>query len=106
MNRPVLGRNPRAPRPPAAPVAAPAAAAAPQRQAQRGRGSLLTAALVWVLIIYLTVPLQYFTGDMVGTNEDGGMGSANPLSRTIKLALLLFSVIVLMWKSRLAVLEM
>jgi exopolysaccharide production protein ExoQ len=86
----------------------PAAPSTPTSQHQAGppRGSLLTTILVWVLIVYLTVPLQYFTGDMAGTNEDGGMGAANPLSRIIKLVLLISSVIILLWKSRLALLEM
>jgi exopolysaccharide production protein ExoQ len=103
MNRSLSGRNLRTARPPAIP---PAVAAQVPSQAKRSRGSPLTAALVWVLIIYLTVPLQYFTGNLGATNEDGGMGSANPVGRTIKLGLLLLSVIVLTWKSRLAILEM
>jgi len=97
MNRPMAGRTAR--------VGA-AGAAIPQSRAQGGRGSLLTAVLVWIMTIYLTVPLHYFEGDLAGTTNEDGMGASNPLSRIIKLGLLLASVVIVAWKSRPAILEM
>ncbi len=97
MNRPMVGRPTRG--------AAPAAAI-PQSGAARGRGSLVTAVLVWIMTIYLTVPLHYFMGDMVGGTNEDGMGASNPLSRIIKIGLLIASGIIVAWKSRPAILEM
>lgn len=77
-----------------------------QGAAARGRGSLVTAVLVWIMTIYLTVPLHYFVGDMVGGTNEDGMGASNPLSRIIKIGLLIASGIIVAWKSRPAILEM
>ena len=65
------------------------------------RGSLVTAMMVWVLIIYLVVPVQYFVGDLNITN-DASMGAPNPLARTIKLGLLALSAVIVLWRARLA----
>jgi exopolysaccharide production protein ExoQ len=77
----------------------------PQSEAG-GRGSLLTAVLVWIMTIYLTVPLHYFMGDLAGATNEDGMSGSNPLSRAIKIGLLLASGVIVMWKSRPALLEM
>ncbi len=72
--------------------------------APAARGSLLTAGMVWILIVYLVVPLQYLVGD---TNllADASMAAPNPLARTIKLALLALSGVIVLWKTRMAWLE-
>src|ERR1035438_9529322 len=100
MNR-RLSLNSSRPRPQASPSAA-TPASVPDT-----RGSMIGAFMVWVLIIYLAVPVQYFIGDM-GSTDAGGMGAGgmaaggtdaggtgaggmaapNPLARTIKLGLL------------------
>lgn len=68
------------------------------------RGSMITGVLVWVLIVYLVVPNQYLQGNMdLETLE--AMGSANVLSRIVKLGLLVLSAAIVIWKSRLALLE-
>jgi exopolysaccharide production protein ExoQ len=69
------------------------------------QGGYVTAFLVWVLVIYLVVPIQYLSGD-VNLTTDASMGAANPLARTIKLGLLLLSTGVVLSKSGLALLEM
>jgi len=97
MNRPLAGRTAR--------VGAPGAAIS-HSGAEGGRGSLLTAVLVWIMTIYLTVPLHYFEGDLAGSTNEDGMGASNPLSRIIKLGLLIVSVVIVAWKSRPAILEM
>jgi len=90
----------------AGPAARARAAATPQATAARGSGSLVTAVLVWIMTIYLTVPLHYFVGDMVGATNEDGMGASNPLSRILKIGLLIASGIIVAWKSRRAILEM
>ena len=57
--------------------------------------------MVWVLIIYLVVPVQYFTGDLSGLDVDT-MGAPNPLARALKLGLLALSTVVVLWRARLA----
>ena len=65
---------------------------------------MLATFLVWVLIIYLAIPLEYLKGNpILGT--DAGMADANSLSRTIKLGLLFFSTAIVLWRSRLALFE-
>jgi exopolysaccharide production protein ExoQ len=61
--------------------------------------------MVWVLIIYLAVPIQYFSGDM-NLNNDTAMGGPNPIARAIKLGLLACSVVIGLWRSRLAWFEL
>ncbi len=61
--------------------------------------------MLWILIVYLAVPVQYFSGDFDPTG-DVSMSAPNPLARTIKLGLLLVSIGLLLWKSRLASLEL
>jgi O-antigen ligase len=61
--------------------------------------------MTWVLIVSLVVPLQYFTGDMLLNTSVVAMAAPNPMARTIKLALLAVSVVLLLWKSRTAWLE-
>jgi exopolysaccharide production protein ExoQ len=97
MNRPLTLRSPR-PQPQATPPLE-----------SRGwvpdtRGSLFAAFMVWVLIIYLVVPVQYLTGD-TNLTTDASMGAPNPLARTIKLGLLIFSSVIVLWRMRLAWLE-
>ena len=80
MNRPLTLRSPRA-RPQPTP--------SPQSRGwvPDSRGSLFAALMVWVLIIYLVVPIGYFAGEM-STGNDTGMAGPNSLLRTIKLGLL------------------
>jgi O-antigen ligase len=99
MNRPLTLRSPRARNRPAP---------APQ---SRGwvpdtRGSLFATLMVWVLIIYLVVPIGYFSGDMGGAANDTGMAGPNSLLRTFKLGLLACSILVLFSRGRLAWVEM
>jgi exopolysaccharide production protein ExoQ len=98
MNRPLTLRSPRA-RPPPSP--------APQSRSwvPDSRGSLFATLMVWVLIIYLVVPIGYFAGDMGGGN-DTGMAGPNSLLRTFKLGLLACSTLVVLWRLRLAWVEM
>ena len=99
MNKPIARRALRS--------GAPAPAVArPQAAAESGRKSLVTAILVWVMTIYLTVPLHYFQGDLAGSTNEDGMAGSNPLSRIIKIGLLLVSGGIIAWKSRIAILEM
>jgi exopolysaccharide production protein ExoQ len=117
MNR-RLSLNSSRPRPQASPSAA-TPASVPDT-----RGSMIGAFMVWVLIIYLAVPVQYFIGDM-GSTDAGGMGAGgmaaggtdaggtgaggmaapNPLARTIKLGLLVLSIGIVLSRVRLAWLE-
>jgi len=98
MNRPLALRSPR--------VQGPAQPAAEkQRWVPDARGSALTTLLVWVLIVYLAIPIQYLKGD-TDLVTDAGMAAANSLSRTIKLALLFFSTVIVLWRARLALLEL
>lgn len=97
MNRPLTLRAPRVP--------PPQSTAENQRWVPDARGSLFVACLVWVLIIYLVVPLQYLKGE-TSLVTDEGMGAANPLSRTIKLGLLIFSTVIVLWRARLAWFQM
>jgi exopolysaccharide production protein ExoQ len=83
-------------------VKPPAESRAPSPPSQ---GGLIAALLVWVLIIYLVVPIQYLSGD-VNLTTDASMAGANPLARTIKLGLLAFSTLIVLSKSRLALMEM
>src|ERR1700730_16078119 len=55
----------------------------------RGGKSFLPVALVWVLIVYLTVPATVF----LPPEEKVLDMSANPVSRALKMALLLISVV-------------
>jgi len=61
------------------------------------------AIMVWILITYLVVPVQYFTGD-VNLAEDplAAMSAPNPLARAIKLGLLILSAVIVLWRARLA----
>jgi len=98
MNRPLTLRSPRA---------------RPQRNPSlqsRGwvpdsRGSLFATLMVWVLIVYLVVPNGYFTGGMDAGN-DRGMADPNPILRTFKLGLLACGALVVLWRGRLAWVEM
>jgi O-antigen ligase len=98
MNRPLTLRPPRA-RSPANPPAE------SRVWVPDSRGSLLAALMVWVLIIYLAVPPQYFSGDFV-LNNDTGMSGPNPVARAIKLGLLACSVVIGIWRARLAWFEL
>jgi exopolysaccharide production protein ExoQ len=68
-------------------------------------GGLLAACLVWVLILYLVIPLQYFTGEM-DIAPELLMSGPNVLARTIKLGLLTLSVAILLWRARLTWFEL
>jgi exopolysaccharide production protein ExoQ len=98
MNRPLTLRSPRA-RPQPTP--------SPQSRdwVPDSRGSLFATLMVWVLIIYLVVPIGYFAGDM-STGNDTGMAGPNFLLRTVKLGLLAASTLVVLWRGRLAWVEM
>jgi O-antigen ligase len=100
MNRPLSLRSiTGSKRPPQAPPPVNARASAPDM-----RGSLIATLMIWVLILSLAVPIQYFSGDLqlVG---DAGMGVPHPLARAVKLGLLMLSVVVVLWRSSLAWLE-
>ena len=102
MMRPSTLSPPRSPRTPR--VQAPRPARGGVRPPD-SRGSLITTAMTWVLIVSLVVPLQYFTGDMLLNTAVVAMAAPNPMARAIKLVLLALSVVLLLWKSRTAWLE-
>ena len=64
------------------------------------RGSLVATLMMWVLMIYLVVPVQYFSGDM-NLEGDASMSVPHPLARAIKLGLLILSTVILLWRARL-----
>src|SRR5882757_770020 len=98
MNRPLTLRSPRA-RPQANPPAD------SRGWVPDSRWSPYASMKEWVLIIYLAVPIQYFSGDM-NLNNDTAMGGPNPIARAIKLGLLACSVVIGLWRSRLAWFEL
>jgi exopolysaccharide production protein ExoQ len=98
MNSPLTLRSPRA-----KPQGNPAVGS--RRWVPDTGGSLFAACMVWVLITYLAVPVQYFTGDMAVVT-DAAFGAPNPLARTVKLGLLLISAITVLWRARLAWFEL
>ena len=63
------------------------------------RGWWFTAAMVWVLIVYLVVPINYLTGTPAAAEI---MGAGNPAARAIKLGLLGLSSVIVMWRISLA----
>ena len=65
---------------------------------------MLATVLVWVMILYLVIPLQYFTGQM-DVAAELLMAGPNVLARTIKLGLLTVSAAILVWRARLTWLE-
>lgn len=68
-------------------------------------GGFFAACLVWVLVLYLVVPLQYFTGQL-NVAAEVLMSGPNVLARSIKLGLLALSSIILIWRPRLAWFEL
>ena len=96
MNRPLIvrsaGSGPRA-----------NAAATTQNWVRDARGSLFIAVLVWVMIAYLVIPAPYLRGE-TSLVADTAMSAANPLARGIKLALLILSAVIVLWRSKLALL--
>lgn len=97
MNRPLTVRSQRV-RPAAT------RGIASQRRVAGGGGSLFIALLVWVLIIELVVAAPYLRGETDLLTEVGA-ATANPVARTIKLALLIFGTVIVLWRARLAWLE-
>ncbi|MDP9065680.1 MAG: O-antigen ligase family protein [Pseudomonadota bacterium] len=65
------------------------------------RGSLFVALMVWVLIVYLVVPATYLRGETNLLADAGTAAAANPVGRTIKLTLLFFSTVIVLWRARL-----
>ncbi|MGA2189118.1 MAG: O-antigen ligase family protein [Steroidobacteraceae bacterium] len=61
--------------------------------------------MLWILIVYLVVPIEYFSGDMVLTG-DTSMSVPHPLARAIKIGLLAVSGVVVLWRNRLAWLQL
>jgi len=57
--------------------------------------------MVWVLIIYLVLPPPYLQGE-ADLESAAAMMNGSSLGRTIKGVLLVFGVIVILWRSRLA----
>ena len=98
MNRPLTLRSPRA---------QPQPSPSPQSRGwvPDSGGSLYATLMVWVLIVYLVVPVGYLTGDMNAGNELG-MAGPNPLLRTFKLGLLALSTLIVVWRGRLAWVQM
>jgi len=67
------------------------------------RWSRFTAALVWLLIVYLVIPNSYWTGDVLSTNATvTAMAQVNVVARAIKVGLIALSSLVLLWRSSLA----
>ena len=62
------------------------------------RGSLLLAAMVWLLVAYLVIPSSYYSGQQI---DFADMAEPNPTSRAIKLALLGLSSIIVIWRGSL-----
>lgn len=60
--------------------------------------------MLWVLIVYLAVPIEYFSGDFTLAG-DVGLSVPHPMARAIKLGLLALSVVILLWRNRLSWLE-
>jgi exopolysaccharide production protein ExoQ len=102
MNRPLTLRSARG-SPRAQPQATPPANSRPW--VPDSRGSLIATFMVWVLIVYLAVPIQYFSGDLDVAGETS-MSVPHPLARAIKLGLLALSTVILVWRSRLAWFEL
>jgi exopolysaccharide production protein ExoQ len=102
MNRPLTHRSARgSPRAqPQAPPPVDSRAWVPD-----SRGSLVATLMVWVLIVYLSVPIQYFSGDMDLTGEMS-MSVPHPMARATKLGLLALSTVILLWRNRLAWFEL
>src|SRR5947209_11101387 len=73
MNRPLLLRSPRA-------VSPPNPSWRHGDWVPDSGASTFAAMMVWILIVYLVVPVGYFTGEMTGGN-DTGMAGPNPLLR-------------------------
>src|SRR6266702_2267145 len=98
MNRPLTLRSPRA---------QPQPSPSPQSRGwiPDSGGSLYATLMVWVLIVYLVVPVGYFTGEMTG-GDQMGMAGPNVLLRTIKLGLLASSELIVLWRVRLAWVEL
>src|ERR1700731_3578472 len=67
------------------------------------RWSLITAAMVWLLIVYLVVPSSYWTGS-APVSTAAAMAEGNVAARAIKLGLITLSSLVLLWRASLAML--
>jgi exopolysaccharide production protein ExoQ len=67
------------------------------------RWSLFTAAMVWLLIIYLVIPNSYWTGD-APSDTATEMARVSVVARAIKIGLIAISSLVVLWRSSLAVL--
>ena len=94
MNRNQTRRAPRAHPPRNPPLES-------HRRMPYARGSWSTTIIAWVLIVYLVVPLGYFSGDMIN-NGLKEMAGPNTLFRAVKLGLLAVSTLIILWRARLA----
>jgi O-antigen ligase len=63
------------------------------------RGAFLLSAMVWLMLAYLLIPPSYYSGHKMVLAD---MTSPSPIARTIKLALLAISVIIILWRAPLA----
>src|SRR5580692_8191075 len=69
------------------------------------RWSWFTAAMVWLLIVYLVIPNTYLTGDVFNVASTATtMAQGNVVARAIKIGLIALSSLVLLWRSSLAIL--
>jgi exopolysaccharide production protein ExoQ len=69
------------------------------------RWSWFTAAMVWLLIVYLVIPNSYLTGDVFNVASTATtMAQGNVVARAIKIGLIALSSLVLLWRSSLAIL--
>src|ERR1700685_66652 len=67
------------------------------------RWSLFTAALVWLLIVYLVIPNSYWTGDVPNAEATATiMAQVNVVARAIKVGLIAVGSLVVLWRSSLA----
>ena len=86
--------------PPAAQQPGAAPPPRPPRRARPGALSFLLGALVWLLILYLTIPGDILTPqDQQDPNSHTNMSDPNPVARTIKMGLLIIGVIVMLGRS-------
>jgi exopolysaccharide production protein ExoQ len=67
------------------------------------RWSLFTAAMVWLLIVYLVIPYEYWTGDAARDTVTATAGGS-VFARAIKVGLIALSSLVVLWRSSLAIL--
>jgi exopolysaccharide production protein ExoQ len=66
---------------------------------QDSRYSLLLASMIWILLLYMTIPPDVFSAVKVDATQ---MAKANPLTRALKLGLIASGMVFLLWRQSLA----